>query len=198
MERSSIELGDFAFDHSIIEKRWLMLTAGEFAPGKFNSMTISWGSVGQIWNKTFFQIVVRPSRYTRGFLESGDYFTLCVLPESRKPALSLLGSKSGRDGDKIKASGLTPIASSLVPTPGYAEAELIIECKKMYWQDIDHRSISSIPASWRTIPRRISTAPISAKCWPLSWHRGVSPRGEIEHGWAAQKDGITRGDDYDP
>jgi flavin reductase (DIM6/NTAB) family NADH-FMN oxidoreductase RutF len=137
MERSTIELGDFAFDHSIIGKRWLLLTAGEFAPGKFNSMTISWGSVGQIWNKTFFQVVVRPSRYTRGFLESGDYFTLCVLPESRKPALSLLGSKSGRDGDKIKASGLTPIPSSIAPTPGYAEAELIVECKKMYWQDID-------------------------------------------------------------
>jgi len=137
MERSTIALGDFAFDHSIIGRRWLLLTAGEFSPGKFNSMTISWGSVGQIWNKTFFQIVVRPSRYTRGFLESSDYFTLCVLPETLKPALSLLGSKSGRDGDKIKASGLTPIASGIAPAPGYAEAELIVECKKMYWQDID-------------------------------------------------------------
>ena len=43
MERSTIALGNFAFDHSIIAKRWLLLTAGEFAPGKFNSMTISWG-----------------------------------------------------------------------------------------------------------------------------------------------------------
>lgn len=137
MERSTIALEDFAFDPSVISKRWLLLTAGEFVPGEFNSMTISWGSVGQIWNKPFFQVVVRPSRYTRGFMESGDFFTLCVLPETLKPALSLLGSKSGRDGDKIKASGLTPIASSIAPTPGFAEAELIVECKKMYWQDID-------------------------------------------------------------
>lgn len=137
MKRSKIALDEFAFDHSIISKRWLLLTAGEFAPGKFNSMTISWGSVGEIWNKTFFQVVVRPTRYTKTFMDSGDTFTLCVFPETLRPALSLLGSKSGRDGDKIKESGLTPIPSLLVRAPGYDEAELIVECRKMYWQDID-------------------------------------------------------------
>jgi flavin reductase (DIM6/NTAB) family NADH-FMN oxidoreductase RutF len=137
MERLTIAPDDFVFDHSIIANRWLLLTAGEFAPRKFNSMTISWGSVGQIWNKTFFQVVVRPTRYTRDFMESGDYFTLCVLPEKYRSALSLLGSRSGRDGDKIKASGLTPIPSVIAPAPGYDEAELIVECKKMYWQDLD-------------------------------------------------------------
>ena len=48
-----------------------------------------------------------------------------------------MGSKSGRDGDKIKASGLTPIRSSKVAAPGFAEAELILECRKMYYDDID-------------------------------------------------------------
>lgn len=137
MNRAPIALENFAFDASIIHRQWLLLTAGEFAPGKFNAMTISWGSVGQIWNKVFFQVVVRPSRYTRQFMESGDYFTLSVFPEANRPALSLLGSKSGRDLDKIKESGLTPIPSAIAPAPGYDEAELIIECRKMYWQDID-------------------------------------------------------------
>jgi flavin reductase (DIM6/NTAB) family NADH-FMN oxidoreductase RutF len=150
MERSPIKINNLAFDHSIISKRWLLLTAGEFAPGKFNSMTISWGSVGEIWNKPFFQVVVRPQRYTREFMESSDCFTLCVFPEASKPALSLLGSKSGRDCDKIKLSGLTPIASTQVASPGYDEAELIIECRKMYWQDIDpaHFLDSSIEANY--------------------------------------------------
>ncbi|MDP2791178.1 MAG: flavin reductase [Rectinemataceae bacterium] len=137
MQRSPIAIKDLAFDHSIISKRWLLLTAGEFAPGKFNAMTISWGSVGEIWNKPFFQVVVRPQRFTRGFMDSGDCFTLSVFPEANKKALSLLGSKSGRDCDKIKLAGLTPTASSIVSSPGYEEAELIIECRKMYWQDID-------------------------------------------------------------
>ena len=137
MERSPIALENFRFDQSIIAKRWMLLTAGAFSPGAFNSMTISWGSVGQLWNKTFFQVVVRPTRHTRTFLESGDTFTLCVFPESRKKALSLLGAKSGRDGDKIAESGLTPIPSSIAAAPGYDEAELIVECRKMYWQDLD-------------------------------------------------------------
>lgn len=137
MNRITIAPKDFIFDQSIISKRWLLLTAGEFSPGKFNSMTISWGSVGEIWNKPFFQVVVRPQRFTRTFMDSGSYFTLCVFPESCKAALSLLGSKSGSDGDKIGESGLTPIASTIAPAPGYEEAELIVECRKMYWQDID-------------------------------------------------------------
>lgn len=137
MNRQNIAIGDFAFDPSIIREQWLLLTAGEFAPGKFNSMTISWGSVGEIWNKAFFQVVVRPTRYTRGFMEKNVGFTLCVFPTANKPALSLLGSKSGRDGDKILESGLTPIPSSLVTAPGYDEAELIVECRKIYWQDLD-------------------------------------------------------------
>ena len=137
MNRQDIEVGDFSFDAAIIGKQWMLLTAGDFAPGKFNSMTISWGSCGEIWNKRFFQVVVRPTRYTREFLEKGEGFTLCVFPSVNKPALSLLGSKSGRDGDKIRESGLTPIPSSLVPAPGYDEAELVVECKKIYWQDLD-------------------------------------------------------------
>jgi flavin reductase (DIM6/NTAB) family NADH-FMN oxidoreductase RutF len=49
----------------------------------------------------------------------------------------MLGSRSGRDEDKIAASGLTPIASKVVDAPSYEEAELVIECKKMYWQDYE-------------------------------------------------------------
>ncbi len=137
MNRKEIAIDEFSFDASIIHKQWLLLTAGDFTSGNYNAMTISWGSAGTIWNKPFFQVVVRPTRYTRKFMESGEYFTLSAFPEDHRPALSLLGSKSGRDGDKIKLSGLTPIPSRIAPAPGYAEAELIVECRKMYWQDLD-------------------------------------------------------------
>jgi len=48
-----------------------------------------------------------------------------------------MGSKSGRDGDKIAEAGLTPIASSVVAAPAFDEAELIIECRKVYRQIMD-------------------------------------------------------------
>ncbi len=137
MERHPISLDDFAFDRSVVAERWLLLTAGSLAPGAFNSMTVSWGSAGEIWNKPFFQVVVRPSRYTYGFMESGDSFTLCVLPPELKKALSIMGSISGRDRDKAAEAGLSPMASSLVAAPCYREAELVVECRKLYWQDLD-------------------------------------------------------------
>lgn len=116
--------------------QWLLLTAGDFAEGHFNSMTVAWGSLGVMWNKPFVQVVVRPVRYTYQFLERYETFTLCAFPEAYRKALSLLGTKSGRDGDKIAEAGLTPIASTRVAAPAFAEADLIIECRKVYWDDL--------------------------------------------------------------
>ncbi|MDZ7294248.1 MAG: flavin reductase [candidate division KSB1 bacterium] len=116
--------------------RWLVLTAGDFRAGHYNAMTVAWGSFGQMWEKPFVQVVVRPSRYTYGFMERYPTFTLCAFPEEYRPALQLLGSMSGRDGDKIAAAGLTPQASQVVAAPCFVEAELVIECRKMYWDDL--------------------------------------------------------------
>jgi flavin reductase (DIM6/NTAB) family NADH-FMN oxidoreductase RutF len=121
----------------LLDQQWLLLTAGDFQQGRFNTMTVSWGSIGVMWNRPFVQVVVRPTRYTYEFMEGYSTFTLCALPESRRSALDLLGSRSGRDGDKIRASGLTPVASTRVAAPGFAEAELVVECRKIYSDDFD-------------------------------------------------------------
>jgi flavin reductase (DIM6/NTAB) family NADH-FMN oxidoreductase RutF len=116
---------------------WMLLTAGELASGEFNTMTVGWGSFGTMWNRPFAQVVVRPTRHTFGFLEAHDTFTLCAFPERYREAVLLLGTKSGRDGDKIAEAGLTPVAASVVPAPAFEEAELVVECRKLYWQDMD-------------------------------------------------------------
>lgn len=115
----------------------MLLTNGDFTAGHFNTMTVGWGSLGVMWGRPFVQVVVRPTRYTYEFMEQYDTFTLCAFPEAYRQALQLLGTKSGRDGDKIAEAGLTPIASTLIPAPGFAEAGLIVECRKIYWQDMD-------------------------------------------------------------
>ena len=115
----------------------MLLTSGDFAAGHFNTMTVGWGSLGVMWGRPFVQVVVRPTRYTYGFMEQYESFTLCAFPEACRQALQILGTKSGRDGDKIAEAGLTPIASTQVSAPGFAEAGLIVECRKMYWQDMD-------------------------------------------------------------
>jgi flavin reductase (DIM6/NTAB) family NADH-FMN oxidoreductase RutF len=114
------------------DKGWFALAAGDFAKGKFNAMTISWGSLGIMWNRPFVMVVVRPTRFTHHFAEESGGFTVCAFPEEYREALNLLGSRSGRDGDKIAAAGLTPVASQRVPAPAFAEAELVLECRKIY------------------------------------------------------------------
>lgn len=121
--------------------KWLLLTSGDLK--HFNSMTVAWGSIGGLWQKPFVQVFVRPSRYTYEFMNSYKTFTLCTFPKEYKKALALLGSKSGRDGDKIAEAKLTPIASEVVQAPSFKEADLIIECVKTYYQDMDPKNFLS-------------------------------------------------------
>lgn len=115
----------------------LLLTSGDWQKGHFNTMTVGWGSMGVMWGLPFIQVVVRPARYTFEFMEKYATFTVCAFPSKYDDAMQLLGTKSGRDGDKITESGLTPIASTQAAAPGFAQAELILECRKIYWADLD-------------------------------------------------------------
>lgn len=121
----------------LFDRQWLVLTAGDFAIGEYNAMTISWGSLGFMWGKPFVQVVVRPTRHTHSFLQRFETFTVTAFSEEYRRALDLLGNRSGRDGDKIAAARLTPIASTQVAAPAFAEAELVLECRKTYWDPLE-------------------------------------------------------------
>jgi flavin reductase (DIM6/NTAB) family NADH-FMN oxidoreductase RutF len=123
--------------HDLWKNQWMLLTGGDFHKNEFNTMTVAWGSLGMMWDKPFVQVVVRPTRHTYGFMERFDTFTLCAFPEPYRDAMSLIGSISGRDCDKIAESGLTPVASRKVKAPSFSEAELVLECRKIYWDDFE-------------------------------------------------------------
>ena len=137
MKRQPIPLDRCVLNGLRLFDDWLLLAAGDYSSRSYNAMTISWGSLGTMWNKPFVQVVVRPSRYTFQFMEKADSFTLSAFPDEYRDALNLLGTKSGRHGDKIAESGLTVEASHLITAPSFAESELVIECKKIYYADFD-------------------------------------------------------------
>lgn len=137
MNKLEIPINKLHLDGIKTWENWLLLTAGENAPGKFNPMTVSWGTIGHMWGKNIIHVVVRPTRYTYEFIEKYDTFTVTAFPPEYRGMLGLLGSKSGREIDKMKESGLTPVPSLKVAAPGYAEAELIIECRKIYYDDFN-------------------------------------------------------------
>lgn len=115
-----------------IGKQWMLITAGN--EDSLNTMTASWGGLGVLWNKDVAFTFVRPCRYTYEFLENNKYFSLCFFPEEYKDALMFCGRNSGRDCDKIKETGLTPVYIDGVPC--FEEASFILICEKMYAQDM--------------------------------------------------------------
>ncbi len=138
MARFPISLDEFCVrPHYLWHRQALILTAGDFAAGHYNAMAVGWGSFGTMWDRPFALVVVRPSRYTYQFIEKYPTFTLCAFPSAYRPAVDLIGSKSGRHMDKIAAAGLTPVAASAVAAPAYAEAELVVECRKIFRSEFD-------------------------------------------------------------
>lgn len=120
-----------------IGKQWCLIGAKH--NGKFNAMTASWGGVGVLWNKNVVTIYVRPQRYTRELIENSDYFTLSFLGEEYRKQLKYYGTHSGREENKEEVSGLHQEEDG-----NYAylrEAELVLECKKLYCGNIEKEGI---------------------------------------------------------
>ena len=112
----------------LFEKQWALVTAG--SPEHFNGCTVGWGCMGTLWNKPVITVYLHPARYTRELLQENDSFTVSFFPESCKKALGIMGSRSGRDGDKVSAAGLTPLA--IGDSVGYREASRTFLCRKLY------------------------------------------------------------------
>lgn len=131
----------FSFSDNLlhkINKNWFLITAGNL--NKYNMMTASWGTFGILWNKPVAQIFVRPSRYTHQFIQNTDIFSISFFNSSYKEILSLLGSKSGRNLDKMNISGLTVIKYDN-DAVYFDESDEVLVCKKIYETKLDYQKI---------------------------------------------------------
>lgn len=111
----------------MISDDWALLSAGD--EKGFNSMTVSWGGIGELWGKDVAFIFVRPQRYTKEFIDKTDLLTLSFFGGEYKKELGLCGKKSGRDIDKMKETGFTPVFSD--GTVYIEEAENVLILKKL-------------------------------------------------------------------
>lgn len=115
------------------DRQWALLTAGR--KDCFNTMTVSWGGMGTIWGMPVATVYVRGSRYTHEFMDGNEYFTLSFYPEQYKKELGVLGAKSGRDIDKMNASGLTAVEAG--ESVSFREAEATLVCRKLFRQRLE-------------------------------------------------------------
>lgn len=148
----------FEFSPHILKslKKGVLLTTQ--ANGHVNSMVISWGTLGIEWNKVIFTVFVRENRFTKALLEQNPEFTINIpLDSFNKDIISVCGTQSGHDMDKIKTLGLTLESPEQISVPGIKELPLTLECKVIYKQP---QHPDSIPADYQTIfyPQHVNSS----------------------------------------
>jgi len=130
----------------LLDKDWMLVTAK--SGDKTNTMTASWGGLGVLWNKTVAFVFIRPQRFTYEFVENSERLSLSFFTEDDRDALTICGSKSGRDCNKIEEAGLT-LFDLPSGTPGFKEARLMMDCRKLFYTDLGKGTFidQSIPNS---------------------------------------------------
>jgi flavin reductase (DIM6/NTAB) family NADH-FMN oxidoreductase RutF len=115
---------------------WGALIVSLDANGKANPMTIGWGTLGIVWSRPMWVVLVRHSRYTFGCLEHTGDFTVNIPPAALAELATFCGTVSGRDHDKIAEKGLTLEPSETIQSPGIAECPIIYECRAVQKTDV--------------------------------------------------------------
>lgn len=143
MYRDNIAIDDFNTNiFKLLNQEWMLLSGGDYCKQQYNFMTISWGFMGTMWFKPVVMVGLRPQRYTLEFIEQFDTFTLSAFAEKHKAALAFCGAHSGRDCDKAAVCNLTTEAATKVDAPSFKEAELVIECKKLYHDELKAKNFN--------------------------------------------------------
>lgn len=131
MQKTSLETLAAENAFHLIGKEWMLITAGNM--DNFNMMTASWGGIGWLWNKPVAFIFVRPERFTYPLVEENEHITLSFfgMDNKMREMYNFCGTKSGRNFDKAKETGLTPVATEHGSVT-FEQARLTIEGKKAF------------------------------------------------------------------
>ena len=139
--KENIQLWDHAGHILAHVGKGVLLTVA--AEDKVNTMTIGWGTLGIEWGKPIFIAFVRESRYTKELLDKNPEFTVNIpYGEYDKSILSICGTRSGRDMDKIRELGLELEEPETVSVPGIRQLPLTLECKVIYRQEQDESAVN--------------------------------------------------------
>ena len=117
------EISDNIF--TLVGKDFFVITAGK--EDHYNSMIGSGGGLGLLFKKPTTWCILREDRYTLELILKEQTYTMSYFPEEYKKQMLFLGSKSGRDSEKMKEVALTSVQTRSGDM-SFKEARLIIEC----------------------------------------------------------------------
>ncbi|MEW5795415.1 MAG: flavin reductase family protein [Candidatus Zixiibacteriota bacterium] len=112
---------------------WVVCTYD--SKGKANAMTAAWAGV-VCSRPPAVGVSLRKATYTYQCVLDRRAFTACVPSEDHARQADYFGIASGRDTDKFKDTGLTPVRSQLVDAPYIDEFPMILECRLIHYHEI--------------------------------------------------------------
>lgn len=97
-------------------------------PEEYNLLTVAWtGTVCS--DPPMCYISVRPERHSYAIIRRTGEFVINLTTRSLARATDWCGIRSGRDYDKFREMGLTPLPAGEVAAPILAESPVNIECR---------------------------------------------------------------------
>ena len=120
--KKSIGAGTYAIPSPV----WIVGTYDD--EGKPNMMTAAWGGICCSKPPCIY-VSLRKATYSHGSIMKRKAYTVSVPGEEHWKEADYTGRASGRDTDKFKDTGLTPVRSEIVNAPYVAEYPLVLECK---------------------------------------------------------------------
>ena len=162
-------------------------------PERRNLITVAW--TGTICtNPAMCYISIRPERHSYGIIKEEMEFTINLTTEAMAHATDLCGVRSGKDFDKWKETGLTPVPGVKVGCPYIEEAPLSIECRvkeivKLGSHDMFIAEVLNVLADEKYMDPETGAFDL-AKALPISYsHGGYYTQGEKigGFGWTVKK-----------
>lgn len=122
----------------------LLLLSGDPQRSRQNLITIGWIQFGNLWNKCTVNVFIRKSRYSYQILQKNEGFSLNIMDVQKyKSELQFCATKSGKDCDKLKETGLTKIDSGVISGSSLKEASVVFECKIIFREMFEKESLPS-------------------------------------------------------
>ena len=162
-------------------------------PERRNLITVAW--TGTICtNPAMCYISIRPERHSYDIIKEEMEFTINLTTEAMARATDWCGVRSGRDFDKWKETGLTPMPGVKVSCPYVEEAPLSIECRvkeiiKLGSHDMFIAEVLNVLADEKYMDSETGAFDL-AKALPISYsHGGYYTQGEKigGFGWTVKK-----------
>jgi flavin reductase (DIM6/NTAB) family NADH-FMN oxidoreductase RutF len=96
-------------------------------PSEYNIITVAW--TGTICtDPAMCYISVRPSRHSYNIIRKNGEFVINLTTKALAFTTDWCGVKSGKDHNKFKETGLTPVPASKIKAPLIKESPVNIEC----------------------------------------------------------------------